>query len=259
MFVLSLNLRSLLLPFFLGLSFLTTSPSLAAIFFSLSPMVTQFTPVGRGASQAFQVVNGSGDEPVAVEMYVVTRAHDLDGTEINSREKAEEDFLVYPPQMIVQPGQAQTVRVSWLGEAEPDKELAFRLIAEQIPGVTDTETTRSQGREVTLTTLVRYAASVYITPDNVASDVSVESATHQKNAKGEDELVLMLQNQGTAHEVIADVTYTFTPKAQADKAITIPLDIPVVNLLAGDRRRFVVPWPKELPVGDINATINLGQ
>ena len=254
------SLRSFFTSFVLGLSLLSTSPSLAAVLFALSPMVSQFEPVGRGASQAFQVVNGSEDEPVSVEMYVVTRAYDLDGKEINNREQAEDDFLIYPSQMILQPGEAQTVRVSWLGEAEPEKEFAFRLIAEQIPGVTDTETTRSQGREISLTTLVRYAASVYITPNNVASDVSVESATHQKNAQGKDELVLMLQNRGTAHEVLADVTYTLTPKVQPDKAITIPLEnIPTTNLLAGDRRRFVVPWPKDLPVGDISATINLEQ
>lgn len=249
----SFKLRSLSIPFALGLSLLTAPPSLAAIFFTLAPMVTSFAPVGRGAAQAFQVVNGSGDTPVAVELYMVTRAYDLNGQEINNRKEAEENFLVYPTQVLLQPGEAQTVRVNWLGEAEPNKELAFRLIAEQLPGLTDTETTRTEGREVSLTTLVRYAASVYITPAGVSPDVVIESATHQKNAQGKDELVITFQNKGTSHFILSDIDYTLTVNG---KSVTTNLsEIPISNLLAGDKRRFVVPWPEGLPVGEVSVTM----
>ncbi|MGA1622411.1 MAG: molecular chaperone [Synechocystis sp.] len=241
---------------FWSISHLQILPSWAALFFTLLPMESFFAPVGPGSTQAFQITNNSKDAPLAVEIYITNRSHDLNGKETNHRDGVDDDFLVYPPQMQLQPGQVQTVRVSWLGDGAPQQELAFRLIAQQMPGSGDTTLDQQDGKTISLTTLIRYAASVYITPPGAKANILVESAKAISN----NELELILHNQGTAHRILREnVTYTFTPKAQPDKAITIPLDIPITNLLAGDRRRFVVPWPKELPVGDINATINLGQ
>ena len=55
----------------------------------------------------------------------------LDGIETN--QDANDDFIVYPPQLIVPPGTQQVIRVTWIGEPEPPIELAYRLIAEQLP------------------------------------------------------------------------------------------------------------------------------
>jgi len=115
---------------YLGLNLLGTQPSFAAATFRLLPMEMKLAPSGRGATQSFQV-ESTGDQPVAVQIHTAVRQVGLDGTE--TYPESEKDFLVYPPQILLKPGTQQTVRVTWLGESKPAKELAYRIIAEQLP------------------------------------------------------------------------------------------------------------------------------
>src|SRR5947209_1744831 len=98
--------------------------------FSLAPITMEFAPSGRGANRAFQVENPS-DQTVAVQISMLSRAVDLDGQERNA--PAEDDFIVYPSQVLLKPQQVQTVRVQWVGQARPDKELTYRILAEELP------------------------------------------------------------------------------------------------------------------------------
>jgi fimbrial chaperone protein len=256
MSLLKFKLPSLVLSSFLTLFIAAVPPSFAAVLFSFAPISNSFAPSGRGASQAYTVTNTSPDKILTVQIYATTREIGLNGEETNNQEKAEADFVIYPPQVILKPGETQLVRVSWLGDPNPPKELTYRLIAEQLPVDTDTQTTTTQGRTIGITTLIRYAASVYITPPNAAPEAIVESATHQKSKTGTDQLVLTLENKGTAHLLLNDLIFTLTPKNQPDKTL-ITEELPGVtgeNMLAGIRRRFVIPWPKNLPVGELTVT-----
>jgi fimbrial chaperone protein len=228
-------------------------------------MVTSVAPVGRASSQAFRVVNTSTEQPVAVELYMAKRDVAPDGTETWNREVGEENFLLYPPQTILQPGEEQVVRVTWLGEAKPDYELAYRLIAEQVPVdfAPEPEPTIVEGRQIRINSLVRYAGSVYITPENVAPDVVIESAEYQQDEQGNDLLVLTFYNQGTAHTLLENLTLTLTPVGQPDQAVTLsPEELSKINrtnILAQHRRRFVLPWHPDLPVGEVEVSFDYQQ
>src|SRR6267378_2423976 len=78
--------------------------------FKLVPIRMEFEPAGRGANQAFRLENASSNT-VPVQISMLTRQMDLDGNETNA--PAEDDFLVYPPQVLLKPRQVQTVRVKW--------------------------------------------------------------------------------------------------------------------------------------------------
>lgn len=256
MSLLNPKLPSLLFSGLLALLVSTASPALAAVLFSFSPISASFAPSGKGSSQAYTLTNTSPDQVLTVELYVMTRELGLNGEETNNRDKAEADFAIYPPQVILQPGETQVVRVNWLGDPKPPKELAYRLIAEQLPVDTDTKTTTNQNRTIAITTLIRYAGSVYIKPPNAQPEVTVASVAHQKNKAGADEMVLTLQNKGTAHLVLDNLIFTLTSATQPDKSITIEdwKGVAGENMLAGASRRFVLPWPKNLPVGDVTVT-----
>ena len=257
--LIKLNLsRWLILPSFLVISLLASQPSLASLLFYLSPMIGNLSPVGKDASKAFQVVNTSQEQSVAVELYLAKREVGIDGTETYVRETAEEDFLLYPPQTFLKPGEAQTVRVSWVGEPDPSHELAYRLIAEQVPLDTNPQPSNVNNRQVNITTLVRYGGSIYITPEDAVANVVLESAVH-KTGKGEsDRLVLTFHNLGTAHALLQNLTLTIVSQEQPGKSVQLkPADLPGVsgeNILAHHQRRFTIPWPSELPVGSVDVT-----
>ena len=218
--------------------------------FKLSPIRMEFEPSGRGANQAFRLENDSSNS-VPVQISMLTRQMDLDGNETNA--PAEDDFLVYPPQVLLKPKQVQTVRVKWLGNRKPEKELAYRILAEQLPVDLDKE--KQSGARINL--LVRYLGSVYIVPKGAKADVLLESAVPQTDAAGNRRLELIFHNRGTAHTILHDLRL----KIQAgDKTIELgPEALPKVsgeNLLAGQKRRFTIPWPEGLPDGPLHVTFD---
>ena len=213
----------------------------AAHAFKLVPIRMEFEPAGRGANQAFRLENDSSNS-VPVQISMLTRQMDLDGMETNA--PAEDDFLVYPPQVLLKPKQVQTVRVKWLGNPKPQKELAYRILAEQLPVDLDKE--KPSGSKINL--LVRYLGAVYIVPKGAKADVVLESAVPKNNSESKRGIELVLHNQGTAHAILSDLRL----KIQAGgKTIELGAEaLPKMageNLLAGQKRRFALPWPEGLP------------
>lgn len=255
----------LMLSALLASSVLTARPTFASLLFYLNPMIANLAPAGRESSQAFEVANASQEQPVAVELYMAKREIAIDGSETYIPEEAENDFLIYPPQTYLKPGEAQTVRITWLGDPNPPQELAYRLIAQQVPLDTDTQSTNIQGREVNVTTLVRYAGSVYITPEGATPNVTLDNVVHQKSETGEDELVITFHNQGTAHTLLNDLTLGITPANPTKNSPTITLTPEMLigisgeNILAQSKRQFRLPYPEELPVGDVDVTFDFNR
>jgi fimbrial chaperone protein len=227
--------------------------------YRLLPMSATFSPTGSGTTKSFEV-NNSGDVPVAIEVYMTGREIGLEGEESNP--DAGDDFVVYPPQMIVPPGQTQLVRVTWLGDPDPDKELAYRIVADQVP-IDFVEAQQGQNvpaepgqANVSIRVFFRYSGTVYITPNGVRPEVVLTDVTQRKGKDGKDELILDFENIGTAHKNLTGLEVNLT--SEQGKTVTLTKDnlqgVIGENILAGNKRRFVLPWPKELPVGPVTAT-----
>lgn len=222
----------------------------AAEAFKFTPIEMVFEPAGRGATRTFQITNAH-DQPIAVEIRLATREMTLSGEDRLS--DAEDSFAVFPAQTIVLPGKSQTVRVQWLGDPAPGRELAFRLVAEQLPIELNRET--SDGARLKL--LVRYIASLYIVPKGVAPDVVLESALRATGADGKARLAVVLHNRGTAHSLLRGLTLTATGQAPGGGEVSIALTAAQLdgmigqNLLAGHRRAFLLPWPATLAEGPV--------
>lgn len=247
-----LSLRQIFLSLVIFL--LGINPAFA---FKLLPISRTFAPSGAGATQSYQVLN-DGKEKLAVTVSMSERQMDLTGKE--TYKEADDDFLVYPPQILLEPGGQQTVKVTWVGEAQPQKELAYRIIAEQVPVDLEkpqTNVTKPVGK---IKVLMRYLGSVYIRPANVKPDVVLETIEPQKGAKGANELAFTMSNKGTAHAILKNLQLHLT--AGATKVDLKPeqlKDVSGANILAGNKRRFVIPFPEGLPVGPVSATFDFEQ
>jgi fimbrial chaperone protein len=184
------NRFSLLLA---ALFFMISIPAAPA--FTLTPIKMEFEPAGRGANQAFRLENNSSNT-VPVQISMLTRQMDLEGNETNA--PAEDDFLVYPPQVLLKPNQVQTVRVKWLGDPRPEQELAYRILAEQLPVDLDKE----KASESRINVIIRYLGVVYIVPKGAKADVVLESAGLKNNAEGKNGIELIFHNRGTKHTLL---------------------------------------------------------
>lgn len=246
-----------LIPFAIGTNLLgTILPAYAGAGFRLDPPRMIFSPSGSGATRSFRI-ESTGNQPVAVEIHMKKRVVDVNGNE--TQPDAEADFVVYPPQILIKPGETQTVRVTWLGDQNPPSELAYRIVAEQLPINLPVIQQEQNGVKVNLKALYVYVGSVFITPRQASPKVVVTQAVCQADKK----LTLTLENQGTAHTYLTDLNLYLSSGSSADKSSSNsvhlkPADLPGINgenLLAGNKRQFILPCPVNLSTGPVSAKV----
>ncbi|MGA8894215.1 MAG: fimbria/pilus periplasmic chaperone [Planktothrix agardhii] len=239
--------------FFSFILFIILSGISPALAFKLDPISRVFEPAGAGATQSYEVINDSAEQ-IAVELSMAERKISLEGQE--TTESADDDFLVYPSQIVLPPQGVQSVRVTWLGNPNPEKELAYRIIAEQLPiNLNNPEESQAETTSGGVKVMFRYMGSVYIRPKNAESKVVLNGITHEKGTDGNDRLVITFDNQGTRRAVLSELNLNLT--SQGSQLTLKPEQLEGVNngvILAGNQRRFSIPWPQQLPIGEVTGT-----
>lgn len=239
--------------FFSFILFIILSGISPALAFKLDPISRVFEPAGAGATQSYEVINDSAEQ-IAVELSMAERKISLEGQE--TTESADDDFLVYPSQIVLPPQGVQSVRVTWLGNPNPEKELAYRIIAEQLPiNLNNPEESQAETTSGGVKVMFRYIGSVYIRPKNAESKVVLNGITHEKGTDGNDRLVITFDNQGTRRAVLSELNLNLT--SQGSQLTLKPEQLEGVNngvILAGNQRRFSIPWPQQLPIGEVTGT-----
>ncbi len=221
--------------------------------FQLLPMSMEFAPTGNNATQTF-AVNNEATEPVAVQIFIVQRIVALDGTETLT--PADAEFLVFPPQAAVPAGKTQLIQVRWLGTRTPATELAYRIIAEQLPVALEDRGVLGARLEI----LMRYEGAVYITPPGSAPNVVVDSVAQMQTPEG-PKLAVVLNNSGTAHGLLDQVSLTVSGRGANGQPASVELKGEALagmaspNILAGNKRQFLLPWPAALAADGMTATL----
>jgi len=244
--------------FLLTLGFLLLVRINPALAFQLRPMSQVLAPLGAEATQTYEVFNDQ-DQRIAIEISVLERQMNLNGDETYT--SAEDDFLIYPAQIIVEPGATQVVQVRWLGDPEPEQELAFRLSAEQLPiNLLDPNQPAVEQPTGDVQILLRYLGSLYVRPAGVHAAVHVESVMPHVDEQGNDGVMLVFTNTGTASAKLRDLRLTLTSQGQS---VTLSQEqlagMTDSTILPGHDRRYLLPWPAELPQGSLTATFNYRQ
>ncbi len=112
--------------FAFALAFFTVQPAFA---YQISPLTVDL-PMSPGASATVRVEN-TNSVPVTLETSVVKRIIDAVGN--GEEEAADDDFVVLPPQTILQPGKTQNIRIQYVGEPPAVGSLHYYVKIEQLP------------------------------------------------------------------------------------------------------------------------------
>jgi fimbrial chaperone protein len=232
-------------------------PAAPALAFELRPISRVFAPSGSQATQSFEVRNDGSRDRIAVEVSIWTMQRDDDYVESNR--PADDEFLVYPPQIILAPGARQMVRVTWVGDANPARELAFRIVAEQLPIALPQAADADQAVKPVggLRVLLTFRGTMFIRPRKAQPQVSLRSAEPATTPQGARALAVTLVNTGAAHGRLERCSLRVSSGAPA-----ISIDLPAAEMkpmlqtrvLAGSRRRYLLAWPRGLPAGPLTAT-----
>jgi fimbrial chaperone protein len=205
--------------------------------FSFSPM-SQSIDLSSGRKGAQFLIENEGKTNIAVELTVKERVMAEDGTETL---KDTKEVTVFPPQIIIPPGEKRTIRASFLSKDEIKVEKNYRVIAEQLPLKVDEKIKNKSGIQM----LMKYVAALYATPEDAKSSVKVVSYSTSGGI-----LTLGLENSGDKHQLINNPVLTFSlgGKKEQFKAQELA-GLTGENVLAGHKRIFKIKTQRPIPSG----------
>jgi fimbrial chaperone protein len=105
-------------------------PCATATAYEVSPMIYDMAPTGQGATSVIRVHNTNA-QPITIEIQAERRMFNDKGEE--SRAPADADFVLFPPQAIVQPGATQAVRIQYVGATTLDTSSTYTITVKQVP------------------------------------------------------------------------------------------------------------------------------
>lgn len=216
--------------------------SQAAQAFRVSPMVYDLGPSGAQASKTIRIHN-TADDKLPIEIYAEKRVIHEDGSE--TREPADDDFLLFPPQAILEPNGVQAVRVQYIGDPSIDISQGYVVTVAQIP--VDLNNIENSGVQFTF----QFGTSVNIIPKGAKAKISVISAI-PKDGK----LALNVKNTGKSYTRLSIGEWILSNNA--GKKVTISGNelkeaIPQPLIQPNTTRNITLPLPDGWETSDIKA------
>lgn len=141
------------------------------------------------------MVENQGSETIPIVFNVKTREQKEDGSEVNLDTK---DITVFPPQMLLPGGQKKAIRVNYKGIKKLSKELAYRVIAQQVP------VNLKEDKETGIKMLLKFQNVLYVKDNDYQSNLVLTKFTSTN--KGVD---VEVRNSGKGHQYLHQVAITF--------------------------------------------------
>lgn len=198
--------------------------------------------------------------PIPVEFSIFPRYIDLDGKVTYDTTQPSPDFVIFPSQIILYPGDVQKIQIQWVSDKPLTKETIFGLIAVQVPVNLENSTAPTKAVQGGVTIITRYEGIVVVKPKGTRPEVVVDTAYSKPDTLGKTNLVLHLKNKGTGLQLTKGMKLTVAPldekgRVNLQKKISYA---PLLNdnatkhaLFSGQIRRYITPWPHGIPVGPV--------
>lgn len=213
-------------------SFLITS----SFAFKLSPMTQELILEGKARKSLFTIIN-DGDKPIAIQAEMTKRVMDKYGRETNP--SVDEEFLIFPDQLIIKAGEKRAIQITWLGKKDVSVEQAYRFIAEQLP----VNVAQKKSKKSNIKILLKYRAAFYLTPKEGKSSIGLEK---KKALVSGGKIEFSLVNNGNRHEILKDYDLKISgKKGSKTLAFSKLKGVFGENILAKQSRRFKISLPRE--------------
>lgn len=204
---------------------------------TVNPFEVCLEDSGRGARQAYQIINNS-DQPMDVVATPYHRIVDEQGNDTLG-DLAEDVFIVVPAQIVVPAGSRRTVRVQYVGPPV-EYETPFRLMFEEAKGVRDMAEAPDDGRIRTVMQIsMRYNSRLFVVPAGTAPTAQPVVSSWDV---ADGHLQVNIANQGDKHAVLG--RYAIAAQGQAQpNPVFFNLDGDVGIIPARGNRMYRLPLP----------------
>ena len=239
------------------LNFVTRAGMVAAALFVLAgapparalnvqPLALDMVAIGSGARATIQVVNDSA-KPMPVELAIKTLDIAADGK--TTQTPAGDQFLVFPPQAVIQPGATQSFRLQWVGAPDIKKSQSYILYVNQLPVKMKAEQTGVQ-------VVFEFGVIVNVAPAGAQSALNLVSAEAASVGKKRGAAVTV-ENPSAMYSYFSDAKLTL--ESGSWRKVLGPSDLRQLLGYAvvqpSKTRRILVPVDLPDGAGKINASI----
>jgi fimbrial chaperone protein len=246
----SLSRSASLASIVLMLAFVVSMRSASAM--TVQPVVVDLQTSGRDMSQVVTVQNTS---PTALPVELRVDELSVDNNGVHSTGHDSGDLLVFPPQAIIQPGQAQAFRIQWVGDPALAKSRHFYVTVAQLP------IQLPQGQS-SIQILYNFQVLVSVAPPGVKPDLKIVGAEIGKDSAGKPVPVITVNNDSPAHGYLSHGRLRIVEKDASGHGVfekTIPgpeiQQIIGFGLIAsGQTRRIQIPLILPVEGGSLEAT-----
>ncbi|MCK8516028.1 fimbria/pilus periplasmic chaperone [Methylonatrum kenyense] len=160
--------------------------------FEVQPMRYILAPSGSDAQETVRVRNPTRN-PLPLEITVRERSADEHG---NPRERSgEDDFLVFPPQAEIQPGETQNFRVQYIGPPDLEQSKSYTVAITQLP-------VERPGGSTGVQVIFDVGTAAHVVPPGAESDLVV-AGTSVSDAD-DSVLTARLENRGNLFALLID-------------------------------------------------------
>ena len=161
----------------------------------VEPMVFELASTGTKSTTSLRVSNNKSS-PLTIEVEPTRISLDDEGNE--TRTLAEDDFLIYPPQSILQPGKTQVIKVKYIGDPNIDISKAYRISVKQVPVDLGLGDTTGVGLLLNFNTLAN------VIPAKAKAELSVVDIEQGE----EGNWVVTIKNSGNRFARLSQTTWT---------------------------------------------------
>lgn len=222
----------------IAVSAVTLAPQPATAM-SVSPVVVEMSSTGGNSRATLQVVNDSA-KPLPVEIQISRVELDANGQQ--KLTPAGDEFLVFPPQVMVAPGATQVFRLQWVGEPVIPASRSYIFSINQVP-------VKMAPGKSGVQIVFNFGAVVNVAPPQGQRDLKVVGSGVGRDAKGELRPAVTVTNPGNMHALLSDATVRLSSGAWSKTLTPAELrqSLGVGLVQPGKQRRFLLPV--DLPRG----------
>ena len=166
--------------------------------FRVAPMVYELAPSGSAASKVVRVENTS-DQALTIEVTVARRHIAQDGSE--QRVSAEDDFVVFPPQTVIPPGNTQALRLQYIGDPAITQSRTYAITVAQLP--IEIRETEFQGIQV----VYNFTTTAHVVPPGAQPGLTILETVP---GPGANQATVRLTNNGNKQAYMVPLIWTLS-------------------------------------------------
>jgi len=177
---------------------------------SVEPMVFELEPIGSKSSQSLRIENPNSG-PITLEIVPLKIILDEFGNE--THESADDDFLIYPPQTIVQADATQLVKVKYIGDPAIENSQAYRISVNQLPVDLKTD---SPGVSI----LTKFLTIANVSPKKSRPNLKVTNIQAEENNRW----LVTVENSGNRFGTLSNTSWAVESTTDSSKTKKLSAD-----------------------------------